>query len=386
VTLFEASHKGDVARLRALLAKKTKVDARFRGFVMLADAYVSVRTGTALMLAAGDGHLAAAELLLDAGADVNAREASGWTPLLLAALLGHADVVRLLAERGADLSAVTHRGDTALLLTTSNMRQRSGAASALVELGADVNVHGKLNAETPLHQVAEWPGSKPEVAEQAATLARQLLKAGAGVAARDFIRRTPLHLAADSGNLPVARLLLDHGADVNAIDHENSTPLHEAYDHPAVTQILLEHGARPDRQTKTLGLTPLHHAVAGKQAEVIRLLAGQGAKLDLRDKDGKTPLAHAATEGDVATFELLLQLGARDPGGKISRSMAGKRLRLAAGAGDLARVRVMLAHKPDLNAGNWDDGDEPPLIGAAMGGHLAVAKALLAAGAKVDVP
>jgi ankyrin repeat protein len=383
---FEAARTGDSAKVRALLAKKAKVDAPFPGFVMLGDGYMSIRSGTALMLASAEGHVQVAEVLLDAGADANAREASDWTPLFLAAIFGHASMIRLLAARGADLTAVTRQGDTALHLATSQFRRKTEAALALLESGAEVNVQRKNNLQTPLHDVADWPIAESGVAEETVTLARRLLDAGADIASRDQIRRTPLHLAADWGNVPLARLLVGRGADVNALDHEDSTPLHEAYDHPAVAQFLLKHGVKPDRQTKSLRLTALHQAVQGKQREVIQLIARYGGKLDLRDKEGQSPLALAASEADVETYELLLRLGAKDSKGSISREMAAKRLRLAAAAGDVSRVRELLRQKPDVNAGSWDDDNAPPLIGAATGGHLAVVRLLLAARARVDLP
>jgi ankyrin repeat protein len=387
MTIFDAARQGDVARLRALLTKKGEVDAPHPGFVVLGGQYVSIRAGTALMMAAGEGHLEAVRVLLDAGADANAHEASGWTPLLLAALLGQAKVIRLLVERGADLTAVTREGDTALLLTTAYYRQRYEGASALLDLGAEVGVHGKNDLQTPLHQIANWTLNAPDAGRQTLALARRLLEAGAEVDARDHVRRTPLHLASDRGNVRLGRLLLDRGADVNAHDHEDATPLHEARYQPAMTRFLLEHGAKPDYRTKTLGLTPLHCAVLEKQQSVVRLLAGHGAKLDLKNKDGETPLAVAAGKGDVASFELLMQLGAKDTKGQITKQMVAKRLRLAAKSGDLARVKALLRAKPDVDAaGSWQDDDWPPLFAAAQGGHLAVAQALLAAGADDDLP
>jgi ankyrin repeat protein len=386
MTIFEAAQKGDVAQLRVLLRKKAKVDAPHPSFVALCGHYVSIRGGTALMMAAGEGHLEAARVLLDAGANVNAREVSGWTPLLLAALLDHAEVIRLLGERGADLSVVTREGDTALLLATSFYRQRYEAALAVLDLGAEVRVQSKNDQQTPLHQVAHWTMNEPNAEQQTITLAQRLLEAGAKVDARDYIRRTPLHLAAERGNVRLAQLLLNHGANINARDHQNSSPLHEACDQPAMTEFLLEHGAKPNYRTKSLGLTPLHFAALKKQPSVIRFLAKHGAKLDLKDEAGETPLAAAASKGDVASFELLLKLGAKDAKSQITKLMAAKQLRLAAKTGDLARIRELLRAKPDVNAaGSWQDEDWPPLFAAAQEGHLAIAKVLLAAGADANL-
>ncbi|MBO8450903.1 MAG: ankyrin repeat domain-containing protein [Spirochaetes bacterium] len=57
--------------------------------------------GTALMIAAYDGHADVVRLLLDAGADVNAEDQNGSTALMLAAEEGHEDIVRILTEAGA---------------------------------------------------------------------------------------------------------------------------------------------------------------------------------------------------------------------------------------------------------------------------------------------
>ena len=69
---------------------------------------------TALMWAAAEGQGAIAWILLGAGADINAGTADGTTALMRAAMYGHADVVRFFLEHGVDIEANTASGATAL--------------------------------------------------------------------------------------------------------------------------------------------------------------------------------------------------------------------------------------------------------------------------------
>jgi len=57
--------------------------------------------GTPLMIASQYGHEVCVKLLLDVGADVNAKNKDGWTALMFASRYGHKDVVELLKKHGA---------------------------------------------------------------------------------------------------------------------------------------------------------------------------------------------------------------------------------------------------------------------------------------------
>jgi serine/threonine protein kinase/ankyrin repeat protein len=83
---------------------------------------------TALMMAAGKDHYETVKVLIDAGADVNARGYRGWTPLMIAACRGHSGIVTLLLASGADLNAKDEMGKTALILATEgSMIVREGS-------------------------------------------------------------------------------------------------------------------------------------------------------------------------------------------------------------------------------------------------------------------
>jgi len=126
-----------------------------------------------------------------------------------------------------------------------------------------------------------------------------------------------LGTAAFHGHWRLCVFLLEQGADAKHADPETGeTPIHNAiaktdrlvYDR--VVQILLAHGADPNAATKpgvetgafmrdcrTKGETPLHRAAAFGEVETIQLLKQAGAKLDIQDANGDTPLSWASWYG-----------------------------------------------------------------------------------------
>src|SRR5215468_4698477 len=102
-SFYAAVRSGDIAQLTALVQKESDVNVKERR-----------GSATPLMHAAAFGSLEAVRLLLDKGADVNAKNAAGATALMWAATdLGK---VRLLVERGANVNAASNLGHTALEL------------------------------------------------------------------------------------------------------------------------------------------------------------------------------------------------------------------------------------------------------------------------------
>jgi cytohesin len=101
--LHKAIKSGDVEAVRALLARGEDVSAREH-----------VTHLTPLHRAAALGHADIAQLLIEAGAEVDGRSKNGRTPLHEAASTGRAELVPLLLEAGADVNATNHRGETPL--------------------------------------------------------------------------------------------------------------------------------------------------------------------------------------------------------------------------------------------------------------------------------
>jgi len=157
--LIKAAGKGDLARVKALLAAKADVNAKTaNGSTALmvasefgdlfghlevvralldAKADVNAKTAndvTALILASQQGHLEIVRALLDAKADVNAKADNGGTALILASEFGHLRVVRLLLAANAQVNAKTANGSTALMLASQNGHLRDLIAMLDLEI------------------------------------------------------------------------------------------------------------------------------------------------------------------------------------------------------------------------------------------------------------
>jgi ankyrin repeat protein len=133
--LTEAGRRGELGRLRSLLAAGADANAR--------DQYGS----TPLHSAVSWGDREIASLLLDHGADVHARGWEGWTPMHTAAGMGNPGVIGLLLDRGAEIDARDNAGWTPLHLAAR--LGRAEVASYLLDHGADPHARN-ADGQTPL--------------------------------------------------------------------------------------------------------------------------------------------------------------------------------------------------------------------------------------------
>jgi len=146
--------------------------------------------------------------------------------------------------------------------------------------------------------------------------AREALKDGADVNARDSEGWTALHWAASGRSVEIVRLLLKAGADINAQDNTGSTaliwavnPINMADSETETVKLLLENGANVDTKNNR-GETALIEELKSGNTDCITLLLKAGADVNTKDKKGKTALMQTAPYENVEIVKLLLNAGA----------------------------------------------------------------------------
>ncbi|KAJ3280086.1 palmitoyltransferase akr1, partial [Borealophlyctis nickersoniae] len=376
---------------------------------MLDVGAATVVNRTALHLAAQNGHVNVAELLLEAGAAVDAQDNEKFTPLHTAVEHGHLVLAAMLVTNKANVEAKTEISWTPLLvaveyhqLEIARFLIRSGAsviakardgssplhfavkkhayelAKLLVEKGALVNdVQGPDRLRTPLHGAAML-GDKDMCA--------WLLDNGAEVDVQDVTDNQPLHWAARGGFVDVAKLLMERGADPNAVNVERETALHVAAKSGSRTLValLLENRgneARPslnasDRQ----GYTPLHNAAAKVSYDIAEMLIDCGADVNAVTGQKWTVLHSAAKGGNQKLVSLLLE---KMESGALEAVNDNEHtpLHTAAWNSHEGVVKILLAKGASsaAHAAGWT-----ALHLAAQQGYAKVAAVLLSDGVKTD--
>ena len=194
----------------------------------LVDSKEGTKGSTPLMFAAQFGYEDIVRLLVDKGADVNAKNNSSLTPLMSAAYGGQIENVRFLVEKGADVNAKNNDSWTPLVCAA--WRGDEEIIRFLVEKGADVNAKYE-SPRSPL-TFAALKGQKEIV--------RFLVEMGADVNIKHKHSETPLMYAAHYGQEEIVRFLVQKDADVNAKDNNNDTALDIAkkQNHQSIVEFL----------------------------------------------------------------------------------------------------------------------------------------------------
>ena len=349
--LHVCARTGKPEAVRVLLANGATVDT-----------IENWRGQTPLMWAAAEGHGDTMKVLIEAGADLNARSSiiawerqrteeprdkwlppGGLTPLLFAARDGKVASVKVLLDAGADINLVDPDRHTPLILALTN--GQFDVAGLLIERGADVNMEDKVG-QTALYAAVDAhtvPASnRPAPRETDDTLSsldviKMLLAKGAKVDAplraqlpyRTKLDRggdgvlgigtTPLIRAGKAADLPVIKLLLEKGANARAATRNGVTAVMMAANvsraeadmtgrnktqKDIIESIKLLIAAGADvKGTDTQGRGALHGAAMWGLTDVVAFIKENGGDINVKDKRGLTPLSYALGQAGGFGFD-----------------------------------------------------------------------------------
>ncbi len=266
------------------------------------------------------GSLRLADALLEAGADP-----SDGVTLPLAASQAKLAALDLLLARGADVNRPwATDGASPLYMILQGAGQTDEGVRWLLAHGADPDPVFAANGETPLHVVAaSWD----------AELAEELVRRGADIARRRADGRTPYAVAELHGNQEVAAWLLAHGAPRELSDVDRLVSACSRGDRAAVSALLEAHpdlrgaigpehyaafyraaerndtnalelllacGFDPDRADESIGKTALHAAAMQGWPDAVRVLLAHGASVAVRDREFKAQPLIWAAEGSLS--------------------------------------------------------------------------------------
>jgi ankyrin repeat protein len=319
---------GDAPAVRSLLAGG-------------ADANAAQGDGlSALHLAAQQGSLEIAKLLIASGADLEAKtRIGGYTPLHLASAAGNAALVRELLTARADPAAVTTTTGVTPLHLAAKAFQGEGAVQALLELGAPIEARERSAGQTPLMFAAAAgrtasvralmsAGADPSVATEVVDVLQSM---AIDAAAQDRLRQALTEVRRSTPGGTSRALTPAEEQKAIAAEHEflrsndeiekvvaSFTPDQLARESPSwntpsgfKSDVMIK--IRPQRETlvrKTGGMTALLFAARDGHIQATEALLDAGAAIDQVSGDGSSPLVIALLNGQFDLAMKLIQRGA----------------------------------------------------------------------------
>jgi ankyrin repeat protein len=315
---------------------------------------------TPLMIASTLLALGVLKLLLQYNAAVDETDDDGCTALMLASGAGVLNNALQLMDAGADISACDAGGYTALLHAAKNGHE--DICRALLQRGANGNHCG-------------YDGSVPVLLACAMShnsLLQTLLLFGCDTNVQTSLGNRPIVQAALLGSEDIVRTLLASGADVEAADFHETTALIGALarQHTDIIDVLLAAGADVNHSDDRRQ-TPLMHAAkfADTSAETANVLLAHGADLTLRDSEGNTALAWAAMCGNTDVLSVLLAASEPPTAINVANNSGATPVALAAQGVRVHVLKALIAAGADINIPDRT-GTLPLIKAATMGRKL----------------
>jgi uncharacterized protein len=282
---------------------------------------------TPLLYAARDGSVELARVLLALGARTKQTEGNAITPLLMAVLNGQVEVAQLLLDHGARVNVEDFYGRTPLFAAVEfrNLDMNNSENPDPVNNGID------RKAFLPLIERLLAAGAEVDARTREYPPSRRWIHARNDITWVDMTGQTPFVRAAFSGDVTVMKLLLQHGADPQITTFGGTSALmaaaglnwRETQSYTESPQALLEavqlciELGLDVNAANTAGFTAILGAINRGSNDIVELLVAHGARLDIRDGEGRSAMqwAEGVFLGDLgaqakpATIALLRSLG-----------------------------------------------------------------------------
>jgi ankyrin repeat protein len=336
--LHHAAQQGHLKALNLLLEHGAHPNAR-----------TATKGATALHLAAENNRLEIARALLESpqaeSLNIDAPTGMGYTPLHSAARAGRSELVELLLEHGADPNARDPAGTTPIFVAATvnaarlidqakqfdapgnvdslkNLQDQSfdypGVIKALAQAGANLTIHPFTGTHIIEFLAADWRLNPvtARLLQLSPNFGRDL----------DLNKINPAMYAANLGNTEIIKTFLAHDTPITPTNPSLPAPSLVAAlsGQPQALEILLENGADPNLVHPS-GESALHVAVEHDDPHLIETLIRAGANPNLKNRDGNTPLHIAVEKTRLNSVRTLLELGA-DPDAKNIVAMSPRAL------------------------------------------------------------
>ncbi len=341
----------------------------------------------ALRDAAWADDVATARRLVAQGADVDAADATGQSAYLVATSEGYLELLEVVLESGADVDAKDSWNGTGLIRAAE--RGHHLVVGRLLRAGIDKDHVNRIGYQA-VHE-AVWFGA--DAAAEVATV--QVLVAGGVELGRPSVTEglTPLAMARERGYRTLERVLTvadGHRPSPGADGHRPSPSADAALlaaagagDADAVA-LALRDGARLEVRDGS-GRTPLLLASAGDHVEVARVLVAMGADPDALDDQHDTPWLVTGVTGSVAMLEALLPAA---PDLRLENRFGGVSVIPASERGHVEYVRRVVSTGIDVDHVNrlgWTALLEAVILGDGGVRHQQIVRILLDAGADASI-
>lgn len=256
-----------------------------------------------LHIAAYIGSTKSAEVLLSAGAEVDAKDTQGFTPIQIAIFQHQLPMLKLLLDHKSDIQQKDKQGNS--LLHRAVDANAFAEAKYLIEKGLDVDIKNSFDT-TPIQSAIQQSNSD---------LVKLLLENKADIQQVNKYGNSLLHLAVEANNLYIAKLLINHTVNID-VDVKNllgNTPIQSAIKKSKsdLVQLLLESKA-DIQQVNEFGENLLHLAVKSNNLNIAKLLINKGVDIQAVDMLKKTPLVLAIESDKKEMVDLILGFMSED--------------------------------------------------------------------------